>query len=131
MDIYNLKIIGKGYLGRRGVQEKQFKNNMPGIDWANSFLTRHKDYLTKRVCQNITGISPKVINIYFDNLEKSLEGIAPANIMNFDETNLSDDPGQKRLFQNTDQISGTYHGYVQICYVAHVCRMCRWTLCGI
>lgn len=34
------------------------------------------------------------INEYFDHLEQSLEGINPDNLLNFDETNMSDDPGQ-------------------------------------
>jgi len=33
---------------------RQFnKNNMPGKDWANGFLTRRKTELAFRLCQNI------------------------------------------------------------------------------
>lgn len=34
---------------------------------------------------------------YFDNLSKVLVGVAPSNIINYDETNLSDDPGRKKI----------------------------------
>ena len=41
-------------------------------------------------------INPDTVNEYFDNLEKVLEGIAPDCVFNYDETNLSDDPGGKK-----------------------------------
>nr|CAI5851337.1 unnamed protein product [Callosobruchus analis] len=34
---------------------------------------------------------------FFDHLEKELDGIPPGNIWNYDETNLVDDPGLKRV----------------------------------
>ena len=34
---------------------------------------------------------------YFDTLKDVLDGVPPENILNYDETNLSDDPGQERL----------------------------------
>lgn len=36
------------------------------------------------------------MSAYFDNLEKTLEGIPPQNIANYDETNFTDDPGSKK-----------------------------------
>jgi len=37
-------------------------------------------------------VSRTVVNEYFDNLEISLSGITPQNIINYDETNFVDDP---------------------------------------
>ena len=34
---------------------------------------------------------------YFDNLKEVLEDVPPTNILNYDETNLSDDPGNEKL----------------------------------
>lgn len=52
-------------------------------------------------CQNIkrsrAAVSHEDINKYFDNLEKELENVPSSNIVNFDETNLSDDPGRKKV----------------------------------
>ena len=42
-------------------------------------------------------LSPQVIKDYFQNLKSSLDGIAPGNIVNYDETNLCDDPGAKKF----------------------------------
>jgi len=74
---------------------------MPGRDFALSFLRRHKDILSQRLCQNIkrarTQVSRETINSYFNNLEKSLDNVLPENIINYDETNLSDDPGRVKI----------------------------------
>mgnify|MGYP003623630680 FL=1 len=34
---------------------------------------------------------------FFENLRESLEGIPPENVINYDETNFSDDPGRKHV----------------------------------
>lgn len=37
---------------------------------------------------------------YFENLRESLEGVPPANIINYDETNVTDDPkGKLQIFR--------------------------------
>lgn len=101
IDSYDLRLIVKGFLDRRGKVVPKFKNNLPGRDFAMSFLKRHKDKLSERMCQNIkrcrAAISRATINEYFDNLEKSLDGVPPENIVNYDETNLTDDPGRKKV----------------------------------
>ena len=40
-------------------------------------------------------VNEEVINKYFDHLENSLEDIPTINIFNYDETNITDDPGAK------------------------------------
>ncbi|CAH2108940.1 unnamed protein product [Euphydryas editha] len=93
--------IVKGYLDKMGIEVKKFKNNMPGPDFMTSFLKRHKNKISSRLSQNIkrsrAAVSPETINEYFGELETSLQGIPPCNIINYDETNLTDDPGRKRV----------------------------------
>lgn len=101
-DKFDVRILVKGYLDRRGKKITKFKNgNMPGRDWVDSFLKRHKDILSVRMCQNIkrsrTGITRTTISEYFDKLSISLDGIPPCNILNYDETNLTDDPGRRKI----------------------------------
>ncbi|KAL7638998.1 UNVERIFIED_CONTAM: hypothetical protein RMT77_010533 [Armadillidium vulgare] len=71
----------------------------PGIDWVHGFLSRKANVLSKRKCQNINrrraAVSENVISDYFENLKKSLQGISPKYIVNYDETNFVDDPGTK------------------------------------
>ncbi|XP_029652014.1 uncharacterized protein LOC115225210 [Octopus sinensis] len=101
MDSYDVRLIVKGYMDRRGVDVKRFKGNMPGVDWAESFLMRHKDNLRERISQNINRaqatVSQPTINSYFNNLAESLDGTHAPNIVNYDETNLTDDPGRKEV----------------------------------
>ena len=77
MDTYDLRIIVKGFLDRRGINHSKFKNNLPGPEWAYSFLKRNKEKLAHRMCQNIkrsrAGISHQTISEYFDNLSESIE----------------------------------------------------------
>lgn len=101
LDTYDLRLIVKGYLDRRGKNIPKFKNNFPGRDFAESFLKRHKSKISQRMSQNIkrcrAQISVDTISDYFDHLESSLCDVDPANIVNYDETNLSDDPGRKKI----------------------------------
>lgn len=60
--------------------------------------------LTLRSTQNIkssrASITLTQYEEYFENVKKSLANVEPHNIINFDETNLSDDPGcQKCIFK--------------------------------
>jgi len=55
--------------------------------------------MTQRFTSSIkrvrAGTTAETINEYFDNLEKEIVGIPPENVWNFDETNVTDDPGKK------------------------------------
>lgn len=101
IDSLTLRLLIKDYLKKERKIVRQFKNNCPGPDFVKSFLKRHKELLSSRMCQNIkrsrAAVSPDTINCYFDELEKELKGVPPSNIVNYDETNLCDDPGRKKL----------------------------------
>ena len=101
----DLRMVAKTYLDQKGRKEKVFKNNMPSSEWARSFLKRHRNSLTQRTCQNIkkvrAGICVADVNRYFENLRISLQKddgstVEASNIFNYDETNLTDDPGVKK-----------------------------------
>ena len=89
----------KNYLDALDLPNEVFKENMPGRDWGRGFIKRHR--LAKRIADNVTlsraKISPEIVNAYFDHLEEELRGIPPDNIFNYDETNLTDDPGAKEV----------------------------------
>ncbi|KPJ14194.1 Pogo transposable element with KRAB domain [Papilio machaon] len=74
---------------------------MPGPDFAKSFLNRHSDKISQRVSQNIkrnrAAVSPDVIKEYFTQLKISISDVPIDNIVNYDETNLADDPGRKKI----------------------------------
>lgn len=97
---YEIRLIVQNYLNRQGRTVKIFKENMPGEGWSEGFLERHKN-LTKRMAENIkrnrAAVCPDTINNYFNNLEESLINVNPSSIVNYDETNLADDPGKRKV----------------------------------
>ena len=70
-----------------------------GIDWLNGFMKQHN--LTKQITDNVKAacaeVNAKVINNYFDHLEETRNNIPPSNIFNYDETNVTDDPGAQTV----------------------------------
>lgn len=101
LDSLDLRYIIKYYLDKLGRTELRFKNNFPGPDFASSFIKRHKNEISQRNCQNIkkhrAAVSPETIQNYFNELQESLNNVEPCNILNYDETNLTDDPGRKKI----------------------------------
>lgn len=99
IDAITLRLLIKDYIDKQGKTVPKFKNNLPGPDFVCSFLKRHKEELSARMCQNIkrsrAAIGEETINKYFDHLEKELKDVPACNIINYDETNLCDDPGRK------------------------------------
>ena len=96
----DVRYIVKSYLDRQGKRIKQFDNNMPGLEWYYGFSTRNR-VLTERMAENIkrcrAELNSESIQEYFINLQKVVEGVDSANIVNYDETNFADDPGRKKV----------------------------------
>lgn len=100
-DQEELRSFVKDHLDKMQRSIPQFKNNRPGIDWVYGFMKRHSDLLSNRHCQNISrkraAVSETIVSAYFANLEASISGIDPEFIINYDETNLTDDPKTKLM----------------------------------
>ena len=77
--------------------DRRFKNNYPSKDWLKSFVSRHS--LTFRRANNVkparAEVDADMVNNFFDELEQTIGGVPAANVYNYDETNVSDDPGAK------------------------------------
>ncbi|KAE8743717.1 hypothetical protein FOCC_FOCC009668 [Frankliniella occidentalis] len=86
------------YLNETKKVDSRFKENRPSRDWVNEFLKRHP-VLTKRLATNIkrcrAAVSAETVNQYFDNVEKELANVPAGAIVNYDESNLKDDPSAK------------------------------------
>lgn len=97
----DLRYSVKASLDSCGRKESRFNNNLPGEDWVQSFLQRNAHMLSPRLCQNISAkrakISSEEIQAFFENFKETSEGIPASHILNYDETNLSDDPGRHKL----------------------------------
>ena len=87
----------KALLDGQGVVSK-WKDNYSGKDWTYSFRKRHN--LAARMASNIkrarAEMSVETVNEFRNEFANFCgEDIRPENIFNFDETNLTDDPGKK------------------------------------
>lgn len=104
MDVEELKRYVKYYLDESGRSVSLFEDNIPGTEWVRGFMKRHQNMLTKRMCQNISrrraAVSVTIVQEYFEKLKKTMDGVPAANIVNYDETNLTDDPkGKLQIFR--------------------------------
>ena len=73
---------------------------MPGKEWVSSFLQRHTNLIVRfasNIKRETAEVGPTVIEEYFQTLGKELEGVDTCNIWNYDETNLTDEPGQMKV----------------------------------
>ena len=97
-DGYEIRYLVQSYFNSIDQQSKQFKNNMLGPDWVRLFIKRHN--LTKRISNNIKAaraeVTRDVIKNYFSHSEKWVI-VPPECIYNFEETNVTDDPGTKTV----------------------------------
>lgn len=95
LDVMEICLFGKHYLDVCGRRESRFRNNLPGRDWAVGFLASSQ-ILTKRMATNVKRcrgeVDHKTVEVFFDHLEISTNGVPLENIVNYDETNMTDDP---------------------------------------
>lgn len=98
---------------------------MPVRWWVKYFLDRHKSELTTRVTQNIKKVraekTEKEFEEYFENLEKSLTDVPNSNVLNFDEINFCDNPGNvkcifKRSVKYPERIMNSTKGCVSVMF---------------
>lgn len=101
MDTVDIKVLAKTLLDEMGRIEKRFVNNYPGIEWARSFIERNRCYLTTSLANNLSRgkgeVSREILEHFYDNLRNTTGDVPSSNIFNYDESNLSDDPGRKKL----------------------------------
>ena len=99
LDGTDIKLLVKSYLEKKGVQLKTFKDNYPGDDWVSVFIKRHN--LTQHMAENVKPARAKVdcevIDNFFDNYELEAEDVPSENICNYDETNVTNEPGAKKV----------------------------------
>ncbi|KAG5874132.1 hypothetical protein JTB14_015052 [Gonioctena quinquepunctata] len=83
-----------------GERIPHFKDNLPGEKWVEAFLKRHKD-LTVRFATNIersrAALNGQQMQDFIENLKQTFEGVPPHAIFNYDKTNSTDNPGQKKV----------------------------------
>lgn len=94
LDTMGLRYTVKTYLDNLGIKHKRFRNNIPGPDFVNSFLQRHKNVISQRVLPSVSTVT---IKEYYNELQKSLDGVSSSNIINYDKIYLPSNPGQRKV----------------------------------
>lgn len=83
-------------------RKTRFINNLPGRGFVRKFLKRHRELSVRRaslIKRARAEMSPEIVKEFFVNYTATAQDIPPANVYNYDETNLRDDPGAvKALF---------------------------------
>lgn len=127
VDSYDLRLIIHQYLESVDKKIPRFRDNIPGIDFVYGFLRRHKDRLTNRMVENLKRARAKVSRAdvieYFKHLEKEIKGVPDTHIINYDKTNLSDNPGKKKCItkrgmKHPEQIINSSKSATSIIYAA-------------
>lgn len=95
----DIALVISGFVQRQGRNVAEWKDNVPGYEFIKHFAARNN--LTNRLATNIKSqracVGIPQITEFFTNIKAHLENAAPSNIFNFDETNLTDDPGAKKV----------------------------------
>lgn len=97
----DLRQMVKKFLDENNVKVAKFVDNLPGTEWFAGFKERHGSVISMKTSQNVkrgrSQVSSKQVNEYFDRLEMSLKDVSSDNIINYDETNITDDPGSVKV----------------------------------
>lgn len=87
------------FVTKQGKNVPEWKNNKPGLDFIKKFAQRNK--LTTRLASNIkrqrAAVGKEQLQEFFENIRDILEYASPENVYNYDETNITDDPGSKKV----------------------------------
>ena len=95
----DLRYFVKAYLDKKGVTENWFKDNLPTHRWLDRFLGRHKTLTlrkTNAIKRSRAMVSREDVQEFFKNFIESAMGVAPENMVNYNETNFRDDVSLKK-----------------------------------
>lgn len=110
----DIRAVVKKFLDKQGKTVRQFKDNYPGPDFVENFIK--KNNLSTRIARNIktsrASVDRNDIIQFFDNIKDALGDIDNENLYNYDETNIPDDPGAKKVL--SPETSVGYNGYKTI-----------------
>lgn len=104
-NMLDVVLIVKQYLTRSGRTVQKFRDNLPGRDWLCGFFKRHPQLsicVTTNISASRAAITEETINKYINKLKVTLDCIPPDRIYNYDESNLSNDPGSTKKVVKRD-----------------------------
>ncbi|XP_063244589.1 uncharacterized protein LOC134544837 [Bacillus rossius redtenbacheri] len=126
ISLFDVRCVVKCYLDTQNRKVQQFKGNMPGWDWSQSFLERHKAALKQRLETNISRrraqVNEETLNEFFNNFEGEVSEVSACNIYNYDETGFHDNPSRRKLlFRRSCRHPERIRNSTKSCYTVVFC----------
>lgn len=97
----DLQNLVQSYCVQNSIKTR-WRDERPAREWCKLFLKRWSKEVKLRRPRNIkrsrSKVSPAIVKEFFEHLTPNIQGIPPTHIVNYDETNLQDDPGAELAF---------------------------------
>ena len=94
----HVRKLVQDYLNSTG-KKSHWLDNYPGDDWAHGFVKRRKDLsnrMSSLIKRSRAAVSREQVKEFIENYTNVAADIPPSNVFNYDETNLTEDPGTKK-----------------------------------
>ena len=98
LTMIDVRKLVQDYLNSTG-KKSRWLDNYPGEDWAYGFVKRRKDLsnrMSNLIKRSRAALSREQVKEFVDNYTRVAADIPPSNVFNYDETNLTEDPGAKK-----------------------------------
>lgn len=73
-------------MDKQGKNVRIFKNNFPGHDFLQTFIKGSRASVDR----------DEILN-FFNNIDLAIREVKTSNLYNYDETNVTDDPGSRKV----------------------------------
>ena len=98
LTMIDVRKLVQDYLNSSG-KRSRWLDNYPGEDWAYGFVKRRKDLsnrMSNLIKRSRAALSREQVKEFIENYTRVGADIPPSNVFNYDETNLTEDPGAKK-----------------------------------
>ena len=98
LTMIDVRKLVQDYFNSTG-KRSRWVDNYPGEDWAYGFVKRRKDLsnrMSNLIKRSRAALSRDQVKEFMENYTKVAGDIPPSNVFNYDETNLTEDPGAKK-----------------------------------
>ena len=98
LTMIDVRKLVQDYLNSTG-KNSRWLDNYPGEDWAYGFVKRRKDLsnrMSNLIKRSRAALSREQVKEFIENYTRVAADVPPSNVFNYDETNLTEDPGAKK-----------------------------------
>ena len=98
LSMIDVRKLVQDYLNSTG-KKSRWLDNYPGEDWAYGFVKRRKDLsnrMSNLIKRSRAALSREQVKEFIENYTRVAADVPASNVYNYDETNLTEDPGAKK-----------------------------------